>query len=829
VPNERPSTRDGARVFARFMEPAMAEHVKWFAQINLQDVAETGGKNASLGELVQALTPLGVRIPDGFAITASAFRRHLDAAGLAPKLAALLDGADKDRIADFQARAGAARELVRNAPLLDEVWAEVREAYERLVKASGGAMAVAVRSSATAEDLPQASFAGQHESYLNVCGHEALRAAILDCYASLYSDRAIAYRIDQGFAHAQVALSVGIQRMVRSDLGCSGVAFTLDPETGFRDVVLVSAAWGLGENVVKGAVDPDEVTVFKPTLALGLRPIVRRKLGSKQLRMQLAPGLVGGTENRPTAIGDQRRYCLEDDEVLELARQAVRIEEHYSRVRGASTPMDIEWAKDGTTGEIFVVQARPETVESRRQPHQAEHFVLEERGPVLAHGSAVGHRIGAGVARQLRGPAEMAAFQAGEVLVAEATSPDWEPVMKKAAAIVTDHGGRTCHAAIVARELGIPAIVGAGNATQAVRSGQLVTVSCAEGDSGQVYAGRLRYRVDTAPTLTARPRTKMMMNIGDPGRAFDLCTIPNDGVGLARIEFIVGNAIGIHPMALLHPSRIGDPYTRAKVFEKCAGKDPARYFVDKLAEGVATIAAAFWPKPVTVRLSDFKSNEYAQLLGGRSFEPIEENPMLGLRGAARYYHPSYREAFALECRALREVRENMGLENVRIMVPFCRRVEEAMLVLSELERHGLVRGKNGLQILVMCEIPNNVLRIDDFCQLFDGISIGSNDLTQLTLGVDRDSELVSGSFDEHDPGVLKLIREAIAGAKRNGRHSGICGQAPSDHPDIAAMLVRWGIDSISLSPDTLLATTARVLEVEKAMAQSAAPAAQAHA
>jgi pyruvate,water dikinase len=645
-----------------------------------------------------------------------------------------------------------------------------------------------------------------------------LRAACLDCLASLFTDRAVSYRIDQGFDHLRVALSIGVQRMVRSDRAASGVMFTLDTETGFRNVVLVNAAYGLGENVVKGTIDPDEIYVFKPTLGGGRRPILRRRIGEKQLRLVYAEGPgAPPTRNEPVPEAERRRLSITDDEVLQLAATGVRIEQHYSQRAGRDTPMDIEWAKDGISGEIFIVQARPETVEARRAADVIERFVLEERGDVLACGKSVGHRIGAGRARVIADPAHLESFRAGEVLVAETTTPDWEPVMKRAAAVVTERGGRTCHAAIVSRELGIPAVVGAEGATTKVATGEPITVSCAEGDDGYVYRGALRHHVEALSVGSLpRPRTHVQMNVGDPSKAFSLAQIPNDGVGLARIEFIINNAVQVHPMALLHPERVPDPAARAKIADLTRGyASGADYFVERLAEGVGTIAAAFHPKPVVVRLSDFKSNEYAKLVGGEPFEAREDNPMLGLRGAARYTHPSYREAFALECRAMKRVREEMGLGNVQLMIPFCRRVEEGERVLAELAKHGLRRGEDGLVVLVMCEIPNNVIQIDAFCRIFDGISIGSNDLTQLVLGVDRDSALVAFDFDERDPGVIEMLRQAITGAQRNGRHAGICGQAPSDYPEIAAFLVGIGIDALSLNPDSVLKTTLAVLALER--------------
>jgi pyruvate,water dikinase len=798
----------------------MKRYIRWFEEVTLDDVALVGGKNASLGELWRSLRPQGVRVPPGFAVTADAYRRVIDGEALGPKLAALMAGLDKRDTEALAQRAKAARALIEEAEIPADVWDEVRAAYDQLA-GDGERTTVAVRSSATAEDLPGASFAGQHESFLHVSGHDALRVACSRCFASLFTDRAISYRLDQGFEHMRVALSIAVQRMVRSDLASSGVAFTLDTESGARSVVLVHAAFGLGENVVKGTVDPDEFLVFKPALGSAPRPIIRKRLGAKQLRMVYAEdGAAAATRNVLVPAAERARFSLTDDEVLTLARAAVAIERHYTARAGRDTPMDIEWAKDGATGELFIVQARPETVESQRAVDVIERHVLDVPGEALAVGTSVGQRIGVGAARVIRDPSHLEAFRTGEVLVAETTTPDWEPVMKRAAAIVTERGGRTCHAAIVARELGIPAVVGAVGATGSVPAGAEVTVSCAGGDAGYVYRGALPHHVDRVDVgALPRPRTKIMMNVGDPAKAFSLAALPSDGVGLARIEFIINNTIRAHPMALLHPERVTDPAAVAEIARLTAGySDRAEYFVDRLAQGVATIAAAFYPRPVVVRLSDFKSNEYAKLIGGAPFEPVEENPMIGLRGASRYTHPSYAEAFALECRAMRRAREDMGLTNIELMIPFCRRVEEGERVLAAMGRHGLRRGEAGLRVLVMCEIPNNVVRVDAFCAIFDGISIGSNDLTQLTLGVDRDSALVAFEFDERDPGVLEMLRQAVAGAKRSGKPAAICGQAPSDYPEIAAFLVGLGIDALSLNPDSVLKTTLAVLEVERGAA-----------
>ena len=795
----------------------MNPFVRDLSELSMADVAIVGGKNASLGEMLGALKPLGIAVPGGFAVTADAYWRVLEHGGLRARIADIVHGIAGRDVAERARRAAAVRALIEAAEIPADVWDPIAAAYARLVR-DGGSESVAVRSSATAEDLPGASFAGQQESYLNVCGADALREAYRRCLASLFTERAVSYRVDQGFDAMQIGLSVGVQRMVRSDRACSGVAFTLDTESGFRGVVLINAAWGLGENVVKGAVDPDEFYVFKAGVGVAPCPIVRRKLGAKQLRLVYGRDGAEATVNEPVTDADRGRFCLADADVVALARMAVAIEAHYSARAGHDTPMDIEWAKDGPDGALCIVQARPETVQARRRLDVVEEYVLDEEGPELVRGNSVGERIGAGVARVITDPSHLDAFHPGEVLVAATTTPDWEPVMKQASAIVTERGGRTCHAAIVARELGIAAIVGADGATVKVPTGTEVTVSCAGGDVGRVLRGSLKHHVTrTEVDGGARPRTQILLNVAEPSRAMTLAAIPNDGVGLARIEFIINNSIGVHPMALLHPERVKDPAVRAALDARCAGyADRAEFFVDRLAQGVGTIAAAFHPKPVVVRLSDFKSNEYAKLLGGADFEPFEENPMIGLRGASRYTHPMYAEAFALECRAMRRVRDDMGLRNVELMIPFCRRVDEGQRVLDAMAAQGLRRGDDGLRVLVMCEIPNNVIQIDAFCALFDGISIGSNDLTQLTLGVDRDSALVAFEFDERDPGVLQMLRTAIEGAHRNHRHAAICGQGPSDHPDLAAFLVDCGIDALSLNPDSAVRTTRAVLALEAA-------------
>jgi pyruvate,water dikinase len=796
----------------------MARYIRWFEELTLEDVPLVGGKNASLGEMYRELTAQGVRVPNGFAIMADAFREALTAAGAWDELHPLLDSLDKRDVRRLAEVGAKAREIVYAAGLTEEVQEEVRAAYRQLREQYGAELGVAVRSSATAEDLPTASFAGQHDTFLNVRGEALLLDAIRRCNASLFTDRAISYRIDQGFDHFKVALSASVMKMVRSDLAASGVMFSLDTETGHPDVVFITGAYGIGENVVKGTVDPDEFYVHKTTYRQGYRAVLRRVLGDKQVKMIYAPGRTREpVRNIPTPKADRARFCLDDDEVLTLAGYAIAIEDHYSAKAGTWRPMDIEWAKDGLDGQLYIVQARPETVASQRGAAVVETYTMGGKGRVLVTGRAVGTRIGSGPVRAIRDAHDLAEFRPGEVLVADTTTPDWEPVMKTAAAIVTNRGGRTCHAAIVARELGIPAVVGAEHATERLAGGSEVTVSCAEGDVGKVYEGALPFEVSrTDLSQLVRPSTEIMVNLGNPALALQTSLLPTDGVGLARMEFIISEAIKVHPMALIHPERIDDPNARVEIERLAAGyARPGDYFVEKLSEGVGTIAAAFHPKPVIVRMSDFKTNEYAALVGGRAFEPSEANPMLGFRGAARYAHPAYEEGFALECAAMRRVRETIGLKNLKIMIPFCRRVEEAKQVLEVMARHGLERGTDGLEIYVMCEIPNNVLLIDQFAELFDGFSIGSNDLTQLVLGVDRDSALVAFDFDERDPGVLEMLKLAVDGARRSGRHCGICGQAPSDYPEIAEYLVRLGIDSISLSPDSVLPTTLAIVEIEK--------------
>jgi len=790
---------------------------RWFADLRSEDIAAVGGKNAALGELYSALLPQGVRVPNGFALTVELYRAALTEANAWPRLASLLSSIQPGDVKRLAIAAAEARAIVYDATATARVRAAVAENYARLEEEYGRDVAVAVRSSATAEDLPTASFAGQHESFLNVRGAEAVFEACRLCFASVFTDRAIVYRNDNGFDHLKIGLSVGIMKMVRSDRAASGVAFTLDTETGFRDVVFVTGAYGLGENVVQGRVDPDEFYVHKPTFRAGHRCVLRRALGSKQQRMVYGSDRGHATVNVETLPADRDRFCIDDGDVLTIADYALRIEDHFSARAGHPMPMDIEWAKDGLDGSIYIVQARPETVASRKPVGSFESYRLNDSGPILLTGRSVGEKIAHGTVRRVAGNADLAAFRPGEVLVAETTSPDWEPVMKQASAIVTDRGGRTCHAAIVARELGIPAVVGAENATQLLEPGVAVTVCCAEGDTGRVYAGTLAFEVAAIDAASLpRPRTGIMVNLGNPDLAFKTALRPNDGVGLARMEFVIAEHIGIHPMALVEPAKVASAADRETIARLTRHhRRPADFFVERLSEGIGTIAAAFHPKPVIVRLSDFKTNEYARLVGGAAFEPREENPMLGFRGAARYAHPAYAAGFALECAALRRVREEMGLVNLKIMVPFCRRVEEAHRVLDALAANGLRRGDKGLEIYLMCEIPNNVIQVDAFAQLFDGFSIGSNDLTQLTLGVDRDSQIVAFDFDERDPGMLEMLRLAVVGAHRNGRHVGICGEAPATYPGIAAYLTQLGIDSISVNSDSVPKTLKTVYEAEQ--------------
>ncbi len=780
----------------------LSDLVLWLDQLRLSDLAKVGGKNASLGEMIGNLSKLGVSVPGGFATTAHAFQQFIAQSGLADRIQQRLADLNVDDV-DALTQAGAEiRRWVIDTPLIPEFDKAVREAYANLCKDAGAEdVAVAVRSSATAEDLPDASFAGQQETFLNVTGADDVIHKVKEVFASLYNDRAIAYRVHHGFKHEDVFLSAGVQLMVRSDVGASGVLFTLDTESGFRDAVFVTGSYGLGEMVVQGAVNPDEFYVYKPTLRAGKSAILRRQLGAKQQRMVYSDKPGERVRIEATPAPDRAKFCIGDDDLQELARQSLVIEEHYKR------PMDIEWAKDGNTGKVYIVQARPETVKSRGHATQVERFHLKARGPVLSEGRSIGQKIGSGVARVIRSIKDMSRVQAGDVLVADMTDPDWEPVMKRASAIVTNRGGRTCHAAIIARELGVPAVVGTHDALDKIPDGREITVSCAEGDTGFIYDGLLEFEKVTADLGKMPPAPlKIMMNVANPERAFDFAMLPNAGVGLARLEMIIASHIGVHPKALLEYDK-QDAATRKKIDERIAGyADPVSFYVDRLAEGIATITAAFAPNTVIVRLSDFKSNEYANLLGGDKYEPHEENPMIGFRGASRYVDPSFKDCFALECRAMKKVREEMGLKNAWVMIPFVRTLDEGRKVVEVLAENGLRRGEDDLKIIMMCELPSNALLADEFLDIFDGFSIGSNDLTQLTLGLDRDSSIVAHLFDERDPAVKKLLAMAIQTAKRKNKYIGICGQGPSDHPDLAQWLMEQGIESVSLNPDTVVDT-----------------------
>ncbi|HBO8165211.1 TPA: phosphoenolpyruvate synthase [Pseudomonas aeruginosa] len=780
----------------------MVEYVVSLDKLGVHDVEHVGGKNASLGEMISNLAGAGVSVPGGFATTAQAYRDFLEQSGLNDRIHAALDALDVDDVNALAKTGAQIRQWVMEAEFPARLDSEIRQAFAALANGNDN-LAVAVRSSATAEDLPDASFAGQQETFLNIRGVDNVIRAAKEVFASLFNDRAIAYRVHQGFDHKLVALSAGVQRMVRSETGTAGVMFTLDTESGFRDVVFITGAYGLGETVVQGAVNPDEFYVHKPTLEAGRPAILRRNLGSKAIKMIYGDEAKAGRSVKVVDVdrADRARFALSDAEVTELAKQAMIIEKHYGR------PMDIEWAKDGDDGKLYIVQARPETVKSRASATVMERYLLKEKGTVLVEGRAIGQRIGAGPVKVINDVSEMDKVQPGDVLVSDMTDPDWEPVMKRASAIVTNRGGRTCHAAIIARELGIPAVVGCGNATQILQDGQGVTVSCAEGDTGFIFEGELGFdvrknSVDAMPDLPF----KIMMNVGNPDRAFDFAQLPNEGVGLARLEFIINRMIGVHPKALLNFAGLPADI-KESVEKRIAGyPDPVGFYVEKLVEGISTLAAAFWPKKVIVRLSDFKSNEYANLIGGKPYEPEEENPMLGFRGASRYISESFRDCFELECRALKKVRNEMGLTNVEIMVPFVRTLGEASQVVELLAGNGLKRGENGLKVIMMCELPSNALLADEFLEFFDGFSIGSNDLTQLTLGLDRDSGIVAHLFDERNPAVKKLLANAIAACNKAGKYIGICGQGPSDHPDLARWLMEQGIESVSLNPDSVLDT-----------------------
>ncbi|MFO7710239.1 MAG: phosphoenolpyruvate synthase [Candidatus Woesearchaeota archaeon] len=792
--------------------------ILWFNEIGISDVHLVGGKNASLGEMHRALVKKGVAVPNGFAITAYAYRYFVESAGLTQKIRKILKGLDTRNMKNLSTKGHQVRELIRNTPFPKEMEHEILQAYEKLCKQYREKHTdVAVRSSATAEDLPDASFAGQQETYLNIKGKHTLLESCKKCFASLFTNRAISYRNDKDFDHFNVYLSIAVQKMVRSDLACSGVMFSIDTESGFENSVFITGAYGLGENVVQGAVNPDEYYVFKPTLRQGYNAIVSKNVGRKKIKMVYNHGGNTYTKNVNVPNEDRNKFVLTDKEVLKLARWAVEIEEHYSKKRGKFTPMDMEWAKDGKSGRLFIVQARPETVQSQVDRTKYEEYVMKGNGKLVCKGKSVGNRIGSGQANVIKEVKDIGKFKKGEVLVTDMTDPDWEPIMKIAGAIVTNRGGRTCHAAIISRELGIPCVVGTLDATEKVKQKQKVTVSCAEGNEGYVYDGLQKYEVNTVD-LKEMPhtKTKIMMNVGSPEQAFNLSFIPNSGVGLAREEFIINSYVKIHPNALIDYKKLTDKKVKKQIDELTHGyKDKKEFYVEKLAFGIGSIAAGFYPHDVIVRLSDFKTNEYANLIGGTKYEPNEDNPMIGWRGASRYYNPNFRKAFGLECKALKRVRDEMGLTNVKIMVPFCRTVDEGKKVIKEMEKHGLKRGKNKLEVYVMCEIPSNVILVDEFSKVFDGFSIGTNDLTQLVLGLDRDSEIVADIYDERNAAVKEFVSSVIKGAKRNKRKIGICGQAPSDYPEFAEFLVQCGIDSISLNPDTVVPTTLRIAAMEK--------------
>lgn len=797
------------------MEDKSRKFVLWFDETGIGDVSLVGGKNASLGEMHRSLSSKGVDVPNGFSITAYAYKYLLEKAGVEDEIKETLSGLDVSDMKNLQEKGRKVRDIIRNCSFPAKLKVEIAAAYQKLCEQYGENVDVAVRSSATAEDLPTASFAGQQETYLNIKGEEHLIEACKKCFASLFTNRAISYREDKGFDHFKVYLSIGVQKMVRSDLANSGVMFSIDTESGFRNVVFITAAYGLGENVVQGAVNPDEYYVFKPTLKKGFKPIIARSVGEKKIKMIYTEEGNKTTKNVDVPVNERKKLVLSDKEVITLAEWACIIEDHYSEKHGKYTPMDMEWAKDGESGKLFVVQARPETVQSQKNVNVLRTYELKEKGSVVCQGRSVGDRIGQGKAKVIMDVGEISDFKKGQVLVTDMTDPDWEPIMKIASAIVTDRGGRTCHAAIVSRELGIPCIVGTNDATQNIKSGQEVTVSCAEGEIGNVYKGLLKFNVNEVD-LKKMPetKTKIMMNVGNPYEAFEFSFTPNQGVGLAREEFIINAYIKIHPKALIGYGKIKDEKIKNKIDDLTFNyRDKKQFFIDKLAEGIGMIAAAFYPKKVIVRMSDFKSNEYANLIGGKDYEPEEDNPMIGWRGASRYYS-DYKDAFALECRAMRKVREEMGLENVVLMIPFCRTVEEGKKVLKVMEENGLKRGKNNLKIYAMCEIPSNIILAEEFLKVFDGFSIGTNDLTQLTLGLDRDSELVASIYDERNKAVKELVSRVIKIANKKKKYIGICGDAPSTYPEFAQFLVKCGIQSISLSPDAVVKTTLKIAEME---------------
>ncbi|MFH0898410.1 MAG: phosphoenolpyruvate synthase [bacterium] len=788
------------------------KYIKLFEQVGINDIGLVGGKNASLGEMIQSLGPKGILVPSGFAITSDAYQHYLQASGIKEPITKLLKPLDKRNLQALAHVGHQIRSLIRNAALPIDIQTDIRNAYQAMEKRYGNHCDVAVRSSATAEDLPEASFAGQQETFLNIRGEDDLLLACVNAYASLFTDRAISYRVDHGFDHMSVALSIGVQKMVRSDLASAGVIFTLDTESGFKDVIFITSSYGLGENVVKGSVNPDEFYVHKPTLEKGFAPLLKKRIGAKNKKMVYTNDARTPTENVSVSRTERKRFSLTDQEVLTLAQQALMIEKHYSEKKGAWSPMDIEWAKDGKDGKLYILQARPETVHSQKKHHFLEEYVFKKGSKIdkkiLTQGKSVGKKIATGIARIIDSIKSMDQIKQGEILVTDITDPDWEPIMKIAGGIVTNRGGRTCHAAIVSRELGIPAIIGTENATEKIKNGQEVTLDCSSGEVGAVYEGTLDFEINRFDVSGIKePPVNIMINLGNPDEAFNVASLPVKGVGLARLEFIINTSIQVHPMALVHFEKVTDPKERAAIEDLTIGySNKKQFFIDKVAQEAGTIAAAFYPRPVIIRLSDFKSNEYRKLLSGDLFEPEEENPMLGFRGASRYYHPGYQEAFALECAAMKKIRRDMGLTNIKIMIPFVRTVQEGQRVIQAMKKHGLEQGKDGLEIIMMCEIPSNVLLIDQFCKIFDGFSIGSNDLTQLTLAVDRDSSLVADQFDERNEAVKEMIRQAIQGAHKHGKPIGICGQAPSDFPEIAQLLVDLKIDSMSLNPDSVLKT-----------------------
>ncbi|MDZ4661932.1 MAG: phosphoenolpyruvate synthase [Pseudomonadota bacterium] len=796
----------------------MAPWIKWFEEIRLEDLPHVGGKTAALGEMYRALTPKGVRIPNGFAITSEAYRQFLKDNKLDAALKEILSGLDVNNVDDLRKRGRELRMAVIGGGFSPEMREAIWKAYEKM-----GRCDVAVRSSATAEDLPDASFAGQQETYLNVHDDRVLLESVRKCFASLFTDRAISYRTHRKINHLDVSLSVAVQKMVRSDLAVSGVMFSIDTESGFQNAVLINSSYGLGENIVQGAVNPDEIYVFKPTLREGFKPILKKELGSKEIKLIYDVGGEKLVKNVPVPPEDRKRFAISDEDALELARWACIVEDYFSEKHGRYVPMDMEWAKDGITGQLMLLQARPETIHSRQRVDVLNTYALVEQGDVIIKGRSVGEKIAQGRVRVINNSADLHQLQDGEVLVTDKTDPDWEPGMKRTSAIITNRGGRTCHAAIISRELGIPAVVGCGEATDVLKNGQYVTISCAQGEVGYVYEGKLKFKSEQTELLNLpKTKTKLMMNVANPDECFRLSLIPNDGVGLARMEFIINQFIKVHPLALLHFDNLRDPRVKGQITKLTAGyANKALYFVEKLSQAVGMIAAAFYPKDVIVRMSDFKTNEYANLVGGRDFEPKEENPMIGFRGASRYYHEKYRDGFALECQAMRKVIQEMGLKNLKLMIPFCRTVEEGKRVLEEMKMHGLERGKDGLEIYVMCELPSNVICAQEFAEIFDGFSIGSNDLTQLALGVDRDSEIVAPLFDERNPAVTRLIEMVIREAKAKGKKVGICGQAPSDYPEFARLLVKLGIDSMSLNPDVALKTRLIIAAAEKEFGVSA--------